>query len=226
MGVTFGRSESNTKTVRTPAGYSDQVYPKLSCPSVVSKDNWAGKVTSGDVFTITQNGTTVSAKRTDNDGGWRMQLRIICTLSVRMSTQCTEINLLHGKLDMLHPGKKSIHFSANRVTPDWRVPDADAATGFYHINSMRPSWMETSRCNRHSCVPCDKRSSRPDADGCFVAPTYHHGTFSNVLQLRTVAGSDLHYSKVTVTLKCEHENEELQVTMKVEGPQTPGIMKV
>ena len=71
MVVTIGSSDSNVKDANVPAGYS--------CPSVVSKSNWAGTETYGDTFKITQSGTTLSAKRMDNGGGWGMNLRITCT---------------------------------------------------------------------------------------------------------------------------------------------------
>ena len=69
--VTIGSSNKNPiKSATIPAGYI--------CPSVVSKANWVGSDTYGDTFEIAQSGTILSAKRTDTEEGWGMNLRIRC----------------------------------------------------------------------------------------------------------------------------------------------------
>ena len=75
--VTIGSSSANVKTADVPAGYS--------CPSVVSKSNWVGTDTYPDTFEITQDGTSLSARRTDSDQGWGMNLRITCTRTAAAS---------------------------------------------------------------------------------------------------------------------------------------------
>ena len=69
--VTIGSSNSNTKTATVSAG--------CTCPSVVSKANWVGGETHEDKFAIEQTGTSLTARRTDANGGWGMDLKISCT---------------------------------------------------------------------------------------------------------------------------------------------------
>ena len=39
----------------------------------------------------------------------------------------------------------------------------------FFVGNYRPNWMEPVRCSTSlECVPCDKNSSQPDQDGCFV----------------------------------------------------------
>ena len=69
--VTVGSADSNPKTIEVPAG--------LTCPTEISKDNWAGPETFGDTFTVTHNTkTTIIVTRTDQDSSWGMNLEIIC----------------------------------------------------------------------------------------------------------------------------------------------------
>ena len=51
--------------------------------------------------------------------------------------------------------------------------------------------MTTQRCSSTACVPCDKRE-----EGCFVRKT------KDGYKLVAATGSDLHYSSITITLKC------------------------
>ena len=62
---------ANVKTISAPAGYV--------CPSVISKANWVGSLQWPDEFVVTQNGTTLSVKRTDSSRGWGADIKIMCT---------------------------------------------------------------------------------------------------------------------------------------------------
>ena len=93
MVVTIGSSGANIKTASVPTGYT--------CPVVVSSLNWAfpkcSKQLHGcwgypETFAITQNRTSLSAKRTDKDQGWRVNLRITCATSPANMSACDEFS--------------------------------------------------------------------------------------------------------------------------------------
>ena len=45
----------------------------------VTKDNWLGGHTYGDSFSISTTDDTVTARRSDANGGWGMNLQFVCT---------------------------------------------------------------------------------------------------------------------------------------------------
>ena len=74
------------------------------------------------------------------------------------------------------------------------------------------------RCNHATCVPCDEESSLSSADGCFVSKksmkrykNYNGGLPGMVLY--SSPSSDLSASKVIITLKCDHENQDMKVIL-------------
>ena len=69
--VNIGSSSSNSKT-------KDVGLSGLQCPATVNRDNWLGTDTYDDTFAISQEGTTVTARRIDSTSGWGMQLQFVC----------------------------------------------------------------------------------------------------------------------------------------------------
>ena len=67
-----GSSMDNTKhvTVTDPFIYI--------CPASISKSNWLGGLTYSDEFSLTQSGTSLTVRRTDESGGWGMDLQVKC----------------------------------------------------------------------------------------------------------------------------------------------------
>ena len=95
--ITIGSSNANIKTVNVSA--------PVACPSVVSKANWVGgPLYATDTFEITQSGTSLSAKRTDNREGWGMDLRITCA----MDTCPRPRTLKELVLDSRGPGSRTL----------------------------------------------------------------------------------------------------------------------
>merc|ERR1719198_1930506 len=70
--VEVGGSKGTTKTV-TVSGAG-----KKQCPTEVTKDNWEGDETYGDVFKVEQSGDELKVTRTDFDSGWGMTLIFKC----------------------------------------------------------------------------------------------------------------------------------------------------
>ena len=91
--ITIGPSNANTKTASVPAGYT--------CPSIVPKANWVGHFSFNDTFKITQSGTGLSVKRTNSDGGWGMNLSVMCT-SRGASCVHTPAQFLHMRASPNH----------------------------------------------------------------------------------------------------------------------------
>ena len=71
------------------------------------------------------------------------------------------------------------------------------------------------RCNDETCVPCDVQSSLPSADGCFVSRQKHKNYIGRLpgMVLHSLPSSDLSASKVIITLKCDHENQDMKVIL-------------
>ena len=55
------------------------LFHTLECPSVVDKYNWLNTETYDDTFEITVSGPIVTARRTDSDEGWALNLQFHCT---------------------------------------------------------------------------------------------------------------------------------------------------
>ena len=89
--------------------------------------------------------------------------------------------------------------------------------GLPNANGMelaRPTWVTTQRCTSGACVPCDKAE-----EGCFVyghfrphlyaMPCIHWVAIHPIkilnrrfYEIKAEGGSDLRYSAITITLKC------------------------
>ena len=70
--VTVGSSEGNRKRV------TGSVSLEYACPTHVDKNNWVNSATWADTFTVEKLGTQVTVMRTDSNGGWGMNLLILC----------------------------------------------------------------------------------------------------------------------------------------------------
>jgi len=68
--VNICNSASNTKSATVPS--------KFRCPTRVDKSNWIEGGPSGDTFSVTQSGDTVTATRTDRNHAWGTQLAFNC----------------------------------------------------------------------------------------------------------------------------------------------------
>ena len=149
-----------------------------------------------------------------------MQLKIACTQS---GIKC--IPSAGPNFDRL-PGKRSVQFARSEVkdgkTSSQKTSQNSLSSGYFH-SSSRPTWVETSRCTDQTCVPCDKRSSKAGMDGCFVATTTPDGI--PVFGLNTMAHSDMRYSEILLTLKCDHKGERLRLRFRAFGPQSYGKLK-
>ena len=110
--VEVGKGPMHGRTVDVKEGYQ--------CPNEVSKDNWLNDETYGDTFEITQEGTKITAVRTDTGdraSGWGMPLRISCCKPhMEMATcnteKCEHVGLKRSVWDDLN-GKKAAWHDAN-----------------------------------------------------------------------------------------------------------------
>ena len=50
----------------------------VKCPTKVDKTNWLGDNNHDDKFSVAQDGNRVTVTRTDQNGGWGMNLKFIC----------------------------------------------------------------------------------------------------------------------------------------------------
>ena len=65
-----GNSRSGSKVITIDDG--------VKCPTKVDKTNWLGGSNDGDTFSVAQDGNRVTITRTDQNGGWGMNLKFIC----------------------------------------------------------------------------------------------------------------------------------------------------
>lgn len=82
--VAIGSSPSSKSK---DAQFRNEGYNNIACPNQVTKSNWVRLASHyddyGDTFAITvsQASKTITATRTDYNGGWGMDLRFTCTYS-------------------------------------------------------------------------------------------------------------------------------------------------
>ena len=152
-----------------------------------------------------------------------MQLKVACTQAGVKCIPAAGLNF-----DRL-PGKRSVQFARSgmedgNATIRYENSALTVDSGYFHTSS-RPTWMETSRCNDQECVPCDKRSSKADMDGCFVSAARNTVNDPIGFGLNTKEDSDMRYSEILLTLKCDHKDEMLGLRFRSFGRQSYGKMK-
>ena len=65
-----GNSRSGSKLITIDDG--------VKCPTKVDKTNWLGGNNHEDKFSVAQDGNRVTVTRTDQNGGWGMNLKFKC----------------------------------------------------------------------------------------------------------------------------------------------------
>ena len=65
-----GNSRSGSKLITIADG--------VKCPPEIDKTNWLGDNNHDDKFSVAQDGNRVTVTRTDQNGGWGMNLKFIC----------------------------------------------------------------------------------------------------------------------------------------------------
>ena len=126
-------SASNSKTVSLPGQYI--------CPDAVDRESWYGDEVWDDSFMIMQDRTagTVTATRTDSDGGWSMNLRFACcepalSCSSELDSRVTDCALGFKKIAGVADDPETL--DVDETTHDTCVPSNCVATTAPNIAAL------------------------------------------------------------------------------------------